>query len=196
MSYQSNAAGSSSNNGNYGVGLVESSLYFQQNHQQQHQLEQRLGHVDPNLFLYNSEVSDSPTFALQLEKDREEFNQYIKFQDERLRLMLQEHKSRSLNILRDKDEEIAKAIQKWAELQVYLARLESENQTLKMVAQEKKETVSFLYKTLEEIKASSKVVANDAESVCDEGREKKRLEDEEKGGKQVESGGVTNFEPE
>ncbi|XP_061344184.1 probable BOI-related E3 ubiquitin-protein ligase 3 [Gastrolobium bilobum] len=207
QSYQINV-GSSSNNGDYGDGLIEYSLYFQQKHQHQHQLEQRLGHVDPNLVVYNSEVSNSPNFAVQLEKDREEINEYIKFQDERLRFMLQEQgkqqvavllkimEARSLDIMRDKEEEIAKATQKRVELEDFLKRLETEKQALQMAAQEKKEMVSFLYKTLEEIKASSKVVANEAESFCDEGRENKRLEDEGKGGKQVECGGVANFEPE
>ncbi|XP_061342160.1 probable BOI-related E3 ubiquitin-protein ligase 3 [Gastrolobium bilobum] len=195
--YPSNVSSSFYNNGYCNVGLLESQFNSQQKHdqQQQQQLEEPLQQlhneswlrqVDSNLLVYDSKALNSPSFVVQLEKQWEEIDQYIRFQNEKLRFMLQEqHKqqvaallkiveSRSLYILKQKDEEIEQVARKMAELEDFLRRLEMENKEWKKVAQEKEAMVSWLNKTLEEMRER---VANDAESCCDE-RSGKELEEE------------------
>ncbi|TKY67651.1 BOI-related E3 ubiquitin-protein ligase 3 [Spatholobus suberectus] len=219
--YPNNSASPFFNNGYCAGGLIDSHVNFQhKHHQQQQQLsEQHLrelyngnyGTVQPNLHVYNSKATNCPMFAVQLEKQREEIDQYIKFQNEELRYMLQEHgkqhavallkkmESRSLHILREKDEEIAQAVKKKLELEEYLRRLEAENIKWQKVAQEKETMALTLYKTLEEMTEggyflNSGVVANDAVSFCDETGEKEDMQEEATTENRVECGGVSEFE--
>ena len=102
-------------------------------------------------------------------------------QNAKLRLMLQEQgrqqvaallrklESRSLSMLREKDQEIAQAAKKRVELEDYLRKLEAENQAWQRVAQENEAVALSLHKTLEEMKErASYGFNNDAESCCDE----------------------------
>jgi len=87
--------------------------------------------------------------------------------------LLKKLESRSLNVLREKDEEIAQAIKKRVELEDYLRKLEAENMKWQKVAQEKEIMALSLYKTLEEMTESGNflnngVVPNDAVSFCGE----------------------------
>ena len=136
-------------------------------------------------------------------------------QDEKLRYMLREHgkqvmallkklESRSLHVLREKDEEIAQAIKKRVELEEYLRKLEAENMKWQKVAQEKENMALSLYKTLEEMTESGNflnngMVANDAVSFCGETGGKEEMDEEEataeKEKKRIECcGGVSEFE--
>ena len=105
-----------------------------------------------------------------------------------MRYMLREHgkqvmallkklESRSLHVLREKDEEIAQAIKKRVELEEYLRKLEAENMKWQKVAQEKETMALSLYKTLGEMTKSGNflnngVVPNDAVSFCGKTRGK------------------------
>ncbi|RZB46730.1 putative BOI-related E3 ubiquitin-protein ligase 3 [Glycine soja] len=155
------------------------------------------GIVDPNLHVYNSEAVNSRMFAIQLEKQWKKIDQYMKSEDEKLRYMIREHgkqhviellkklKCHSLNVLREKDEEIVQAIKKKVELEDYLRKLEAENMKWQKVAQEKETMALSLYKTLGEMTKSGNflnngVVPNDAVSFCGKtrGKEEEMGEDE------------------
>lgn len=200
--FPSNGGGSPfCDNGYYPGGLSESFFNSQQkqHHQHQQQLQQHCLQrsynesqriVDPNLLLHNSKPLNynSPNFALQLD----ETDQYIRLQNEELRFMLQEQgkqqvaalvnrvESHSLNILREKDEEIAQATKKRVELEEFLRSLEAENQAWQKMAHDSEAAALSLYKTLEEMKEKASnnngVVADDEESCCD-GRKREDMEE-------------------
>ncbi|KAK7264205.1 hypothetical protein RJT34_31810 [Clitoria ternatea] len=192
--YPSNSASPfwNNNNGYCASGLVDPHFNSQQKHHlQQQQQSQELyngwrGAVDPNIHVHNPKALNSPTFALMLEKQWEETDRYINFQNEKLRYTLQEHwkqqvtallkkaESRSLYVLAEKDKEIAQAAKRRVELEEYLRKLEAENREWQRVAKEKETMALTLYKTLEEMReggyCTNGVVANDAVSFCDETR--------------------------
>lgn len=110
-------------------------------------------------------------------------------QNERLRLVLQEQRkqqlavvlkrieSKTLFLLRQKDEEIAQAANRTMELEDFLKRLEAENQAWQRVAQENEATVVSLNNALEQVKERAPFGffnndAEDAESCCDVNMEK------------------------
>lgn len=126
----------------------------------------------------------SQGIASQFEKQRQEIDQYIRLQNERLRLVLQEQRkqqlaqllkkieSKTLILLRQKDEEIAQAAKRTMELEDFLGRLEAENHAWQRVAQENEAMVVSLNNTLEHIKETAPPCvfnsgADDAESCCD-----------------------------
>lgn len=213
--YPNNSASTFCNNG-YCAGLIDPHVNFQQQkyHHQQQISEQHSrelcnvshGNVDPNLHVYCSKAVDGSMFSIQLEKQWEEIDQYIKSQNEELRYMLQEHgkqqviallrnlESRSNHILKKKDEEIVQAMKKKIELEEYLRKLEAENRKWQRVAQEKETIALSLYKTLEEMTdcgnfLNNGVVANDAVSFCDETEGKKEdMQEEATTEKRVECG--------
>ncbi|CAL0334188.1 unnamed protein product [Lupinus luteus] len=183
-------------NGFYTAGFTDSCFNPQQRHQQQlQQLQQRFQQshneshtnlVDPNLLAHNSKALNSRNSFSQLE----EVDHYIRLQEqnEHLRFMLQEQgkqqvsallnrmESHSLKILKQKDEEIAKAAKKRVELEDFIKRLEAENQGWQKIALENEAVALSLYRTLEEMKEKASYnnnVADDAESWCDESRRDK-----------------------
>ncbi|OIW05656.1 hypothetical protein TanjilG_23442 [Lupinus angustifolius] len=181
-------------NGFYTAGFTDSCFNPQQRHQQQmQQLQQRLQQphneshnnlVDPNLLAHNSKALNPPNSFSQLE----EVDHYIRLQNEHLRFMLQEQgkqqvsallnrvESHSLKLLKQKDEEIAKATKKRVELEDFIKRLEAENQGWQKIALENEAMALSLCRTLEEMKEKSSYhnnVADDAESWCDESRRDK-----------------------
>ncbi|XVE67165.1 hypothetical protein DITRI_Ditri08aG0138700 [Diplodiscus trichospermus] len=121
--------------------------------------------------------------ASQVEKQRLEIDQYIRSQNERLRLLLQEQRkqqvvamvkkleSRAMILLRQKDEEIMKATNKTMELRNLLKKLEMENQAWQRVAQENEAMVVYLNNTLEQLQEHAfrcfNNGADDAESCCE-----------------------------
>ncbi|OIT30690.1 PREDICTED: probable BOI-related E3 ubiquitin-protein ligase 2 [Nicotiana attenuata] len=124
------------------------------------------------------------SLACQLEKQRLEIDQFINLQNERLRLALQEQRKQQLTLilrnyetkaqflLKQKDEEIAKAMNKSKELQDFLKRIEMENQTWQRIAKENEAIVLSLNNTIEQLRGSACVVSTnggvgDAESCCD-----------------------------
>jgi E3 ubiquitin-protein ligase BOI and related proteins len=95
-------------------------------------------------------------------------------QNEKLRLLLQEQRRTILkkveydvfHILRQKDEQIAQATKKRMELEQFLTRLETENQSWRRAAHENEAMVLSLNNALESIKERALVV-EDVESCCD-----------------------------
>ncbi|XP_022763046.1 probable BOI-related E3 ubiquitin-protein ligase 3 [Durio zibethinus] len=123
----------------------------------------------------------------QVENQRHEIDQFITSQNERLRLLLQEQRkqqaavmvnkieSKASLLLRQKDEEIAKATNKTMELQNLLKKLEMENQAWQIVAQENEAMVLSLNNAIEQLRERASSCFNngvdDAESCCEVNRE-------------------------
>ncbi|KAF5448988.1 hypothetical protein F2P56_029478 [Juglans regia] len=126
----------------------------------------------------------SQSIASHFEGQRQEIDQYIRAQNERLRSVLQEQRkqqlagllkkieSKSYILLKQKDEEIARAANRTMELEDLLRRLESENQAWQRVAQENEAMVASLNNTLEQVlervPCGFNNGAEDAESCCGE----------------------------
>ncbi|XWS40201.1 hypothetical protein CRYUN_Cryun18bG0120400 [Craigia yunnanensis] len=123
----------------------------------------------------------------QVEKQRHEIDQFIRSENERLRLLLQEQRkqqvavlvkkieSKASLLLRQKDEEILKATNKTMELQNLLKKFEMENLAWQRVAQENEAMVVSLNNTLEQLQEQASCCFNngvdDAESCCEVNRE-------------------------
>lgn len=163
--------------------------YMQQLQSQQEQIQSQRNYQ--NFFLDNSlmgsTLKNSPNYgssqslASQFDNQRQEIDQFITLQSERLRLVLQEQRkqqlaalmrkveSKALALLRQKDEEIAKATNRAMELEDFLRKLEMENQAWQRVAKENEAKVMSLNHTIEQIKEKAcGIFSEDAESCCDD----------------------------
>lgn len=189
-------------------GFSQFSLNAQQKHQLQQQFQQQQQLLqnqqqimDQNFCFENSFLvptlennssnimasSFSQTLEAQAAKQRQEIDQYIKLQNERLRLVLQEQRKQQLAmllkkidsktqaLLKQKDEGITQANRRRMELEDFLRKLEAENQAWKRVAQENEAMVVSLNNTLEQFRERATCCplngAEDAESCCDNYRE-------------------------
>lgn len=126
----------------------------------------------------------SQSLTSQLEKQNIEINRFINIQNERLRLTLQEqrkkqmalilrkYESKAQYLLKQKDEEFAKAANRTTELQDFLKRMEIEKQTWQRMAKEKEAMMMSLNNTIEQIRESAcsstnnRGTAENAESSC------------------------------
>ncbi|KAJ6310864.1 hypothetical protein OIU76_015560 [Salix suchowensis] len=187
----------------YGCGGLNQFFNVQQQKQQQqmqpqqcnmHQLQNYQIQRNPNLFFDNTLDSASKnncstshlsmgSVASYDEKQRQEIDHYIRLQNERLRLVLQEQKrqqlglllnkleSKALPILKQKDEVIALAAKRTGELEEFLKKLEFENQTWQRMAQENEAMVISLNNKIEQLRENASGCLNngaeDAESCCD-----------------------------
>ncbi|XVE93862.1 hypothetical protein REPUB_Repub01dG0231300 [Reevesia pubescens] len=139
------------------------------------------------------------TMVSQVEKQRHEIDQFIRSQNERLKLLLQEQRkqqvavlvkeieSKASVLLGQKDEGIARATNKTMELQNLLKKLEMENEAWQRVAQENAAMVVSLNNTLEKLREQASCCFNngvdDAESCCEVNREQEEgMESEENRG--------------
>ncbi|ESR35830.1 ring-type domain-containing protein [Citrus sinensis] len=148
----------------------------------QHMQQQQLQHQQQRNQNFDS-MPFSQSLALQAEKQRQEIDHYIISQNERLRLVLQEQRKQQLEVLlkkieiktsallRQKDEEIAKATNRTMELEILLKKLEMESQAWQRIAQENEAMVFSLNNSLEQLKEKAFCCFNngveDAESCCD-----------------------------
>lgn len=169
----------------FGFSLLQKPQLQQQ--QQQQQFQQLQNQPPRNQSLYNNNNHESMMYcqnlAFQVEKQRHEIDQFVRSQNERLRLLLLEQRKQQVAVLikkieskvcfllRQKDEEILKAKNKTMELQNLLTKLEMENQAWQRVAQENEAMVMSLNNTLEQLQAASCCFnnngADDAESCCE-----------------------------
>ncbi|KAI4297770.1 hypothetical protein L6164_037638 [Bauhinia variegata] len=135
---------------------------------------------------YLSSMLNSQSLAAQFENQRQEIDQYIRLQDEKLRIFLLEQRkqqlttvfqkveSQALYLLRQKDEELTQAAKRKVELEDFLRRLEAENQAWRRVAEENEAMVFSLHNNLEEMKEkafycpNNGFMAEDVESCCDQ----------------------------
>lgn len=97
--------------------------------------------------------------------------------------LLKKIESKTLTLLRQKDEEIARAANRTMELEDFLRRLEAENEAWQRVAQENEAMVVSLNNTIEQLKESAPCGFNngaeDAESCCDVNTEREEQEEAE-----------------
>ncbi|XP_014500502.1 probable BOI-related E3 ubiquitin-protein ligase 2 [Vigna radiata var. radiata] len=121
------------------------------------------------------------SFATQLDEQRE-IDHYIRSQNEKLRVFLQEQRKQhmaellkkmewnALHLLRQKDEEIVEAAKKTRELKEFLTRLEVEKESWRKVAEENEAMVLCLHNNIERMKerAVHGMTSEDAESCCDD----------------------------
>ncbi|KAK8567958.1 hypothetical protein V6N13_105901 [Hibiscus sabdariffa] len=151
----------------------------QQQQQQQFQYLQNQQQGNQNL----ESLMFSQNMVSQVEKQRHEIDQFVKSQNERLRLLLQEQRkqqlavlakkieSRACVLLNQKDQEIAKATTKAMELQNLLGRLEMESQAWQRVAHENEAMVVSLNNRLQQLREEASCRFNngvdDAESCCE-----------------------------
>lgn len=133
------------------------------------------------------------------------FRFFWALQNERLRLVLQEQRRQQMAalvrrvepklsaLLRDKDEEIARAAKRTVELEELLRRLEGESQAWQRVAQESEAMVVSLNQSLEQAREMAftcpNIGAEDAESCCEVAMENRDEEEGEEMKRRGESGG-------
>ncbi|XVF67945.1 hypothetical protein PTKIN_Ptkin10aG0162700 [Pterospermum kingtungense] len=159
---------------------------LQQQQQPQLQQLQNLQLRNQNLCSDNSLVTYNNNHQSLMYCQRHELDQFIRSQNERLRLLLLEQRKQQIGVLsrkieskvcfllRQKDEEILKATHKTMELQNLLKKLEMENQEWQRVAQENEAMVMSLNNTLEQLQQASccfNYGADDAESCCEVNRD-------------------------
>lgn len=123
----------------------------------------------------------SHNFSAHFEKQRMEIDQFIRIQNERLRLAFQEqrkqqtaliinkYESRTKLLLKQKEEQIAEASNRTFQLENLLTRMEIENQTWHRVAKEKEAMIASLNRAIQLLKETANVPPNgadDAESCC------------------------------
>ncbi|XP_019165731.1 PREDICTED: probable BOI-related E3 ubiquitin-protein ligase 3 [Ipomoea nil] len=128
----------------------------------------------------------SQNLAAELEKQILEIDRFISLQNERLRLGLQEQRKQQLALmlrkyeskkqflLKQKEEEMSKALNKTMELEDMLRRIEMEKQAWQSMAKEKEAMAMSLNNTIEQLKESAWLQpwtggAEDAESCCENG---------------------------
>ncbi|EOA17232.1 hypothetical protein CARUB_v10005505mg [Capsella rubella] len=124
--------------------------------------------------------------AAHMEKQRQEIDQFIRIQNERLRYVMQEQRkqememilrkmeSKALVLMSQKEEEMSKALSKNMELEDLLRKMEMENQTWQRMARENEAVVQTLNSTLEQVReraaacfdADAAVEAEDEGSFC------------------------------
>ncbi|KAK9286706.1 hypothetical protein L1049_015109 [Liquidambar formosana] len=193
----------------------------QQQLQHMQQLQNQQQHRNQNLFFDNSLLvsalknnnssSDdrlpmgfSQSMAFENEKQRQEIDRFISLQNERLRLLLQEQRkqelavllkkieSKTVFLLKQKDEEIARAAKRTMELEIFLGKLEMENQSWQRLAEENEATAVSLNTKLEQLRENAfdgfSNGAEDAESCCDESGEDETGENRGGGGCNGEEG--------
>ncbi|QCE16918.1 hypothetical protein DEO72_LG11g3937 [Vigna unguiculata] len=134
---------------------------------------------------YNHNAQSLPSYpqSLPTELDEQrEIDHYIRSQNEKLRVLLQEQRKQhmaellkkmelnALHLLRQKDEEIVEATKRTRELKEFLRRLEVEKESWRKVAEENEAMVLCLHNNLEQMKerAVHRMTSEDAESCCDD----------------------------
>ncbi|KZV29803.1 hypothetical protein F511_10665 [Dorcoceras hygrometricum] len=123
----------------------------------------------------------SQNFSAHIEKQRMEIDHFIRIQNERLRVALQEQRKQQtaliLNkyetktkfLLNQKEEQIAEVSSRTFQLEHLLTRMEIENQTWQRVAKEKESMVASLNCAIQRLKETANPQSNgadDAESCC------------------------------
>ncbi|KAG9156380.1 hypothetical protein Leryth_009250 [Lithospermum erythrorhizon] len=161
----------------------EKPLQYQPSMQYHHPHIQNLQHQgEVNILEDHQMVPFSQNLASLVEKQRVEIDRLVILQNERLKWALQEQRKQQLSLimkkyeakieylLRQKDEEIARALNKKMALEDFMKRVESENQVWQKIAKDNEETVVSLNNTIEQLRESaclSTNVVEDAESCCE-----------------------------
>ncbi|KAG6403642.1 hypothetical protein SASPL_135870 [Salvia splendens] len=125
----------------------------------------------------------SQSVSSHIERQRLEFEQFLNLQNERLRMAMQEQRKQHISVLmtkyewksdlllKQKDEEIAKAANRTTELHNFMKKMEIENLTWQRVAKENEAMIASLNDSIQRLRESaflSENAAEDAESCCRE----------------------------
>ncbi|KAJ0252159.1 SBP protein [Hirschfeldia incana] len=129
--------------------------------------------------LFHRQQSRSQSLlVVQMEKQRQEIDQFIRIQSERLRYVLQEQRkqemetllrqmeTKALVLMTQKEEEMSRALSKNMELEDLLRRMEVENQTWQRMARENEAMVATLNSTLEQVRERAVTAAAVDEGSC------------------------------
>ncbi|KAG6401432.1 hypothetical protein SASPL_138289 [Salvia splendens] len=183
-----------------GCGFDHLCFVPQQQHQQQLiQLDQFQNSprtlVDNNA-QFHQFMTFSHSVSSHIERQRLEFEQFLNLQNERLRMAMQEQRKQHISVLmtkyewksdlllKQKDEEIAKAANRTTELHNFMKKMEIENLTWQRVAKEKEAMIASLNDSIQRLRESaflSENAAEDAESCCrDMEEEEERTETKKK----------------
>ncbi|KAF8090516.1 hypothetical protein N665_0475s0050 [Sinapis alba] len=132
--------------------------------------------------LFHHQHNRSQSFLdVHMEKQRQEIDQFISIQSERLRYALQEQRkqetetilrkmeTKALVLLAQKEEEMSKALSKNMELENLLRKMETENQTWQRMARENEAMVATLNSTLEQVRERAATCRDGATTAEDEG---------------------------
>ncbi|CAH2076720.1 unnamed protein product [Thlaspi arvense] len=164
-------------NNNGGIGIDQSS-YMNNNLQSQKDFNQQaLFHHQHQ----NQQYRSQSFLDAHMEKQKQEIDQFIKLQNERLRYVLQEQRkqememilrkmeTKALVLMRQKEEEMSRALSKNMELEDLLRKMEMENQTWQRMARDNEAMVATLNSTLEQVRERAATCHNDAATAEDEG---------------------------
>ncbi|KAI3446266.1 hypothetical protein Pfo_002931 [Paulownia fortunei] len=156
----------------------------QQKPQQEQQLMQRFPFLPENNIGDQQSMAFSQSISDHTENQRIEIDLFINSQNEKLRMALQEQRKHQIALfmkkyeskiqflIKQKEEEVAKAAKRTMELQDFLKRMEIENQTWQRVAKENEAMVASLNTTIERLRETAANAAEDAESCCLEEEQK------------------------
>ncbi|KAK6939323.1 hypothetical protein RJ641_028854 [Dillenia turbinata] len=181
--------------------VIDGNLHQPLRHMSSSQLlqNQRIQHVDfdaNQMGMYSSgdttvlSMTSSQYLASQVDKQMKEIDGLLRIQNERLRQAMQEQRKKQLaylltrfetaamNLMRQKDEDLAKATKQTIELEDSLRKAELENEAWQRVAKENEAMVIDLNNNLQQAreKLSLTSTTDDAESCCDENRVKNRAD--------------------
>ncbi|KAL0872548.1 hypothetical protein Bca101_022253 [Brassica carinata] len=131
------------------------------------------------LFHHQHQQSRPQSFLdVQMEKQRQEIDQFIRIQSERLRYVLQEQSKQAMEtllrkmeakasvLMAQKEEEMSRALSKNMELEDLLRKMEVENQTWQRMARENEAMVATLNSALEQVRERAVTCHNDEGSFC------------------------------
>ncbi|XP_057783219.1 probable BOI-related E3 ubiquitin-protein ligase 2 [Salvia miltiorrhiza] len=138
--------------------------------------------VDNNAQFHQHQfMTFSQSVSSHIERQRFEFDNFVNLQNERLRMAMQEQRKQQIAVLmkkyewktelllKQKDEEIAKAANRTTELHNFMKRMEMENQTWQRAAKENEAMIASLNSSIQRLRESaylSENAAEDAESCC------------------------------
>ncbi|CAA2983922.1 probable BOI-related E3 ubiquitin- ligase 2 [Olea europaea subsp. europaea] len=137
--------------------------------------------VPRNDINHHQTMDFSHSLGSQIEKQRVETDRFICLQNEQLRLALQQQRKQQIALfiqkyepkiqllLKQKDEEISKAVNRKMELEDFLRKMEIENQRWHGMAKENEAAIRSLNNAIQQIRESACLSANeigDAESFC------------------------------
>ncbi|KAL1541169.1 RING-type E3 ubiquitin transferase [Salvia divinorum] len=123
----------------------------------------------------------SQSLSSHIERQRLEFEQFLNLQNQRLRMAMQEQRKQHISVLmkkyewksdlllKQKDEEIAKAANRTTELRNFMKKMEIENLTWQRAAKENEAMIASLNDSIQRLRESaflSENAAEDAESCC------------------------------
>ncbi|XP_045830850.1 BOI-related E3 ubiquitin-protein ligase 1-like [Trifolium pratense] len=163
-------------NGVYSGPLIESQ---QQPQYQQHQQQQEQAYVvlNPNPHCHASNLLNCPTVATLFEKQKQEIEQFVQIQNDKLKLVLQQQREKQIVVLKSlenysqqflitKNGEIARAALKNKILENRLNSLEAEKRDLEKLVKEREAVIIALHNQLEEEKKRVRMfVENDEANI-------------------------------